>query len=129
MSVEETKPVSWYPSRIVPALVVIAIGVFFLLGNFGFDVPFFDGANWWAWFILIGAVGPLLYAMERYRNTGTADAEVLHSLLTAAAIVMVALMFILQLSWAQWWPLFMIYGGLCMLVRGPRRRRWKDGVR
>jgi hypothetical protein len=32
-------------------------------------------------------------------------------------------MFIVPLSWARWWPLFVIYGGVCMLVRGPRRQR------
>jgi hypothetical protein len=46
---------------------------------------------------------------------------VLRSLLTAAVIVMVALMFILELSWQRWWPLFVIYGGLWMLVGSSRR--------
>lgn len=113
---------------VVPALLVIAVGVFFLLGNFGIDFPFFTWTNWWAWFILLGAAWPLSDAWARYRRLGKADGLVLHELLTAAAIVMVALMFILELSWQRWWPVFVIYGGLCMLVRGPRRR-WRDGVR
>ena len=29
-------------------------------------------------------------------------------------------MFLLELSWRQWWPVFVIYGGLCMLTRGSR---------
>ena len=128
MSVEETRSVRRRRYHLMPALLVIALGVFFLLGNVGLDVPFFNNPNWWAWFILVGAAWPLFEAVERYRETGSIDGEVLHSLLTAAAIAMVALMFLLQLSWGQWWPVFVIYGGLCMLVRGPRRRRWRDGV-
>ena len=34
---------------------------------------------------------------------------------------MVALFFLLDLSWELWWPLFVIYGGLWMLVKGGRR--------
>ncbi len=109
-----------YGDRIVPALLVIGVGVFFLLDNFGFEFPFPYFHNWWAWFILIAAISPLSIAIRRYRRTGTVDAVVLQSLLSAAAILIVALMFILELSWARWWPIFVIYGGLCMLVRGRR---------
>lgn len=127
MSVEESRHVGWGSGRIVPALVVIAIGVFFLLGNLDIDIPFLRHANWWAWFILLGALGPLWHAMEHYRRVGSIDGEILHSLLTAAVIVWVAVIFIAQLSWSRWWPVFVIYGGLVMLVRSPRRRR--DGER
>ena len=109
-----------YGDRVVPALLVIAVGALFLLDNFGFDFPFFNFHNWWAWFILFAAISPLSHAQRRYRRVGVFDGPVLHSVLSAAAIVMVALMFILELSWVRWWPIFVIYGGLCMLVRGRR---------
>lgn len=115
-------------NRIIPALLVVAVGVIFLCANLGVQIPFLDWANWWAWFILIGAAWPLSEAWGRYRTTGTLDGAVWHSLLSALAIVIVAMVFILGLSWAKWWPLFVIYGGLCMLVREPRRRR-RDEVR
>lgn len=117
-----------YGHRIIPALLVVAMGVVFLCGNLGVRIPFFNQANWWAWFILVGATWPLSRAWERYRAVGSVDAAVVHSLLNALAVVTVAIFFILGLSWAMWWPLFVIYGGLCMLVRDPRRRRW-DRVR
>lgn len=126
MSIEESRQAGWSSGRIVPALVVIAIGAFFLLRNLGIDIPFFDFANWWAWLILAAAVVPLLRAVERYRRVGGVDGDVLQSLLTCAVIVLVALMFILGLSWGRWWPLFVIYGGLCMLVRSPHRDRSSD---
>lgn len=109
-----------YGDRVVPGLLVIAVGVLFLLDNFGIDLAFFDFHDWWAWLILVAAISPLSHALQRYRSVGTVDGVVLHSLLSATAIVMVALMFILELSWARWWPIFVIYGGLCMLSRGRR---------
>ena len=118
-----------YEDRVVPALLVIGVGVFFLLGNFGFDFPSQAFHNWWAWFILIGAVSPLSEALRRYRHAGTVDGAVWHSLLCAASIVMIALMFILDLSWARWWPMFVIYGGLCMLGWGRRRTADEQDLR
>jgi lipoprotein signal peptidase len=102
-------------------LVVIAIGVFFLLDNFGISFGFMQYHNWWALFILIGAVGPLTYAVQRYRAQGKLDGVALHSLVSAVAIVTIALVFLLDLSWNLWWPLFIIYGGLWMLANNWRR--------
>lgn len=115
MSESSAKP-SW-PGRVAPAVVVIAVGVVFLLNNLGIEIPILDHDNWWAWLILVGALSPLSCAVERYRRIGHVDSKVLHSLLASLAVVMVALMFILQLSWAQWLPLFVIYGGLSMMTR------------
>jgi hypothetical protein len=111
---------SWQGSRVVPALLVVALGIFFLLSNFGIAPTLFDQPNWWAWLILIAAISPLSAALQHYQSAGIVDRKAWHSLLTAAVIVMVALMFILQLSWQRWWPVFVIYGGLCMLTRGGR---------
>lgn len=115
MNESVAKP-SWL-GRVVPAVVVIAVGVAFLLNNLGVEIPLLHRDNWWAWLILLGALSPLSCAVERYRRLGQVDGKVLHSLLAALAVVMIALMFILQLSWAQWWPLFVIYGGLSMMTR------------
>ena len=111
-------------ARWIPAIVVIALGVLFLAVNLGYNLPFLDYANWWAWFILIGAAWPLSEAVERYRQVGHWDATVWHALLPALSIVLVALFFILRLDWALWWPLFVILGGLYML--GGRRRDRHD---
>ena len=72
-------------------------------------------------FILIGAVGPLSYAVDRYRSQKKFDGVVLHSLISAAAIITVALFFLLELSWNLWWPLFVVYGGLWMLANHWKR--------
>jgi len=102
-------------------VVVIAVGLLFLLDNFGYHPAFLGYNNWWALFILMGAVGPLGYAIQRYRNRGRIDGAVLHSLVSVASIVTVALMFLLNLDWALWWPVFVIFGGLWMLANNWRR--------
>ena len=108
-----------YGPRIFPAVVVITIGVIFLARNLGVEIPFLDITNWWAWFILAAAVAPIYRAYETWRGRGRVDAEVIHSLLSGAAIALVAVMFLLGLDWKIWWPLFVILGGLFSLVRGP----------
>ena len=120
------KPEHMYWNRAAMGLVVIAVGVVFLLQNFGISLPFMRLHNWWALFILLGAVPSLSYAIQRYRAVGKVDNRVLHSLLSAAVVVMVALFFLLELSWRQWWPLFVIYGGLWMLVKDGRKRMDSD---
>lgn len=120
---DESRHVS-HAGRVVPALVVMAIGVVFLARNIGAELPFLNYANWWAWIILLGAAWPLADAVARYRQVGRVDGEVWRSLLSVLAIAMVAAFFILQLAWARWWPLFVILGGLYML--GGHRRRGRD---
>ena len=107
-------------ARLVPALVVIAAGMVFLLDNLGVDLAVVHLQNWWAWLILVAAISPLSRAWQHYRRTGAVDAMVANSLFAAGAIAMVAMIFILEMSWAQWWPVFVIYGGLSMLTRGSR---------
>uniref|UniRef100_UPI00261566E1 LiaF transmembrane domain-containing protein n=1 Tax=Oleiagrimonas sp. TaxID=2010330 RepID=UPI00261566E1 len=100
-------------------VVVIAIGLYLLLDNLGVHMPFLRYHNWWAAFILIGAIGPIMQAMGRYRASGRFDGMVARHALTALVIVSVALMFLLDLSWNIWWPIFIIYGGCWMLLKPP----------
>lgn len=109
--------------RVFPALAIIAIGVLFLLGNLGYDLAFLRFTHWWAWLILAVALIPLGRAWEHYRATGKFDGEVLHELLAALAVATVAAIFLLDLDWGVWWPLFVIIGGLFALVERPQRRR------
>jgi len=102
--------------------VVILIGLVFLANNFGIDFPFFGWHNWWALFILIGAASPAARAFDRYRSVGTIDTQVAHSLVSVLAVITVALIFLLDASFATWWPVFMVIGGLSMLVPGGTRR-------
>ncbi len=105
------------PQGLAAGLVVIAVGVYFLLRNLGVDLPFVYMHNWWALFILIAAIGPLTQAFAAWRASRRLDPDVTRPLLTALIIVTIALMFLLDVRWDRWWPLFVIYGGLWMMVR------------
>lgn len=122
---DEPRPARSYEYRLFPALFVIALGVLFLLRNLGYAFDFFEFHNWWAWLILIASVAPLTRAYESYRATGKLDGVVVHHLFVAGAIIVVAVLFLLDLDWGRWWPLFVILGGLSMLARGDRPRTAK----
>lgn len=107
--------------RIFPAVAIIAIGLLFLANNLGYNLAFLDRGNGWAVIILLAAFAPLTHAYERYRAVGKVDAEVAYSMLSAAGVVLVGVLFLFELDWGTWWPLFVILGGLFTLI--PRRRR------
>ncbi len=109
--------------KIVSGLILILIGLVFLADNLHVDLPLFGWHNWWALFILIGAASPAGRAIDRYRSVGAIDAQVVHSMLSALAVVTVALIFLLDASFALWWPVFLVLGGLSMLVAGGKRRK------
>jgi len=108
--------------EIATGVIVILIGLVFLADNFGIDLLFFGWQNWWALFILVGAAPPAARAFDRYRQVGTIDAQVAHAMVSALAIATVALIFLLDASFALWWPIFLVIGGLSMLASGGRRR-------
>lgn len=115
--------------RIFPAVAIIAVGGLFLLDNLGYGLAFLDRGNWWAVFILVAALAPLSRAHEIWRTRGRFDAAVGHHVLSAAAVVLVAMMFLLQLDWAVWWPLFVILGGLYTLAPRSCRCRGRCAAR
>lgn len=96
-------------------LAIVAIGGLLLARNLGFELFFLDFHNWWAFFILLAAIGPLQQAFSFYRKEGL-SAAVANSLVSAGAIIFIALMFLLDLSFGTWWPIFVIIGGLYMMT-------------
>jgi len=110
-------------SSLAIGILVVMVGVVFLMDNFGMRLPFYRPHNWWALFILIGSVPLLLQAADQYRRRGKLDRSVLCLLLSASAPILVASMFLLELDWGLWWPVFIIYGGLWVMVGGRKRNR------
>lgn len=96
-------------------LAVVAIGGLLLAKNLGVDLFFLDFHNWWAFLILFAAVGPLQLAYRCYRRDGV-GAAMFNALTTAAFIVFIALIFLLDLSFGTWWPAFIIFAGLYMMT-------------
>lgn len=96
-------------------LAIVVIGGLLLARNLGYELFFLDFHNWWAFFILLAAIGPLQQALSFYRKEGFGSA-VVNSLVSAGAIIFIALMFLLDLSFSTWWPIFVIIGGLYMMT-------------
>jgi len=99
----------------VAALVLIALGVIFLLQETGSIAL---GDKWWVIFLLLPAAGLFYEAWQRYRVDGLAQSG--GQLLAGVILVVVALTFLLNWNWGLIWPLFLILGGLYLLVQ--RRR-------
>lgn len=100
-------------------LAIVVIGGLLLARNLGYELFFLDFHNWWAFLILLAAIGPLQQALSYYRKEGL-SANVANSLVSTAAIVFVALMFLLDLSFWTWWPIFIIIGGFYMMTSRTR---------
>lgn len=96
-------------------IAIVAIGAILLARNLGIDFFFLEFDNWWAIFILLAAIGPLQHAYSSFMREGFSNA-VANSLVTTGAIVFVALIFLLDLAFTVWWPVFVIVGGLYMLT-------------
>jgi hypothetical protein len=96
------------------AFVLIAVGVVFLLQNTGTIA--FGHWNWWALFILIPAVGSFASAFSMYRAEGKVSSAARGSLIGGFVLLAVAVMFLFDLDWGKWWPIFLIIGGLGALA-------------
>jgi len=102
-----------YP--MIAAIALIVIGVIFLLRNF--DVVDF-GSNWWALFILI----PIAYSLSsawrhRRENAGKFPPAARGALISAAGMTVVMAIFLFGLNWGTMWPVFLIIGGMAMMLR------------
>ncbi len=95
-------------------LILIGLGVVFLLQQ----TTAFSLRNWWALFILIPVVGNFGTALALFRRSGRFTPAVRASLSGGMILLMVALMFLLDLDWGVWWPLFVVLPGLALLVAG-----------
>lgn len=96
-------------------LAIVVIGGLLLARNLGYELFFLDFHNWWAFLIMLAAIGPLQQAFSFYQKEGLSS-NVANSLVSAGAIIFVALMFLLDLSFWTWWPIFIIIGGLYMMT-------------
>lgn len=99
----------------IAGAVLLALGLIFLLRNLGiFDVRL---NNWWALFILIPAFSSFSTAYRIYRNNGGHMSEGVRGPFIGGLILsVVTLVFLLGLSWAIIWPVFLIIIGVGALL-------------
>ncbi|MCA9984967.1 MAG: hypothetical protein KDE09_17105 [Anaerolineales bacterium] len=110
---EQSKNMNW-----LPGLILVLVGVAFLIGNF----TDFKLNNWWAYFILIPAIGSFANAWHSYREEGYLNSAGRGSLFGGMMMTLVAAIFIFGLSWNLLWPVAMILIGLGMVLGNMGRK-------
>lgn len=103
----------------IPGLVLIGVGAIFLLNNF----TDFRLDNWWALFILIPAFGSLGNFIRAYRAQGGINDEARGSLIGSMILFFVTAIFLFGLNWGLVWPVFLIIGGIGVLLSAFLGRR------
>ena len=99
----------------IPGVALIGLGIVFLIQNYlGREIH-----NWWALFILV----PVFFTLERGYASLQAKrpAEALGQVLGALVLTALIVIFIFDLPFGQLWPIFLIIGGLSLLVS----RSWR----
>ncbi len=96
-------------------LVIVFIGALLLARNLGVHLAIFEYDNWWAIFILLASLAPLSRALRLMLRSGW-GMDVANALVSAAAIITLGLLILLDLAVLVWWPVFLIIGGLYMMT-------------
>jgi hypothetical protein len=109
-------------SRAWMGVAVVVIGGLLLANNLGYDLGLRHLQNWWALLLLIPATGKFHDAWLCLRaGFGLGHRSVREPLITGLAFVFVTIIFLMGLSWMTWWPVFLVLGGLSMLLSGGSR--------
>ena len=109
--------------NVMVGLAIVATGLAFLARNLDFLWHLSGPHHEWAWFVLVGALAPARRAIVRWSVYRRVDAKVLRWALDAFVVAAIASMFLLDVSFATWWPAFVVIGGLHAMVPSPRRVR------
>lgn len=93
--------------------ILIVIGLVFLIRQMtGFELR-----NWWALFILIPAIPAYTMAYSYYQqDEGRFTNRVLGAMLGGITPTVIALIFLLNLSWGGVWPLLLIMAGVSAIL-------------
>jgi len=92
----------------VGGVLLIALGVIFLLQNFGFPVP----KNWWAIFVMVPGIAALGAAWSIREREGAWTAGAVGSLLAGVIMVGMAIVFFFGFDFGKFWPLILIALGV-----------------
>ncbi|MBE0699600.1 MAG: hypothetical protein IH586_21965 [Anaerolineaceae bacterium] len=92
--------------------ILILIGFIFLLRN----VTGFSLNNWWALFILIPAIGSFGRAISAYQTNGRLSAPARRALISGLVLTFIAAVFLFNLDFGSLWPVFLILGGIGLLL-------------
>lgn len=94
------------------AFILIALGLYFFFRQLGL-VSF---ENWWALFILIPVFGAVGSAVRIWNRAGRLTYAGWTTLYGGAFPLAVALIFLFDLDWGIYWPVFVILGGFGAVI-------------
>jgi hypothetical protein len=100
-------------SRLIGALVLIGLGVFFLLQQSGVITADFA---WWSFFIIIPGVVLLASGLMAYSRAGYLSSQVRGQITGGVMATLVGAIFLFDLDWGKIWPVFLIVPGIFMLL-------------
>lgn len=96
----------------VGGAVLILIGIVFLLQNTtGFYLN-----NWWAFFILIPAIGAFGNAWRAYQDDDKLSARARGSLIGGLVMTLITAIFLFNLDWVILGPVILILAGVALLL-------------
>jgi hypothetical protein len=108
---EEPGRSSW-----IIGVILIVLGGSFLIQNMG--LVSFRFMNWWAFFILIPAIGAFNRALRYYRNANNQfTSQVSGSFLLGVVLSLVAVSFLFNIGWTYFGPILIILAGLGILLK------------
>ena len=109
---EPPKSTSHRGSPWIGGAVLIVLGLVFLLQN----ITGFELRNWWAIFILIPAFGMFARTYRDYQDTGRLTAAGRGPLIGGLVLTFIAAAFLFSLDFGNLWPVFLILGGIALLL-------------
>ncbi len=101
----------------IGGLIILAIGVVVLAGNFGYHSP----GPWWSVVLLIPAVGLLVTAIRFYRADNTFGSRAMGPAIGGILLLALALSIFFGVNLGLFWPVVLIVVGGAIVLRGMRR--------
>jgi hypothetical protein len=119
----EPKAIPNSQPRVWIGAVIVVIGGLLLANNLGYNIGLERLHNWWALLLLIPAIGKFHEAWMCLRaGFAIGHSAVREPLITGMACLLVSVIFLSGISWMTWWPLFVILGGLSLLLSSQHLR-------
>lgn len=101
-------------NSITGAIILIVIGLFLVLQRLG--ISGFE--NWWAIFILIPAISSTENLVRELRSSRGFHFAIASTILGILFPTAVAFMFLFDLDWSLYWPIFIMLAGISMILTG-----------
>ncbi len=99
----------------VLGIILIVVGALIYLQT----MKIFVFENWWAFFILLPAIGVFMEGWRSYRAAeGKFTRRVRGSFIAGIGFTLVAAIFLFGLNWAVFGPILLVLAGACLIANG-----------